>query len=116
MIKPGPIDTGWMTSDLREQLVARQPTGRLGTPADIADTVGFLLSEHGQWITGQLINCNGGYPRWTACGVTKRDSRPDLQSSVLVRRRSAISARVVRARPVESYRREVWLDRVRHRG
>lgn len=52
-----------MTPDLREQLVAMQPTGRLGTPADIAKTVGFLLSEQGQWINGQLINCNGGFPR-----------------------------------------------------
>lgn len=62
VINPGPIDTGWMTAELRAQLVSRQPAGRLGTPADIADTVEFLLSDKGKWITGQLIHCNGGFP------------------------------------------------------
>lgn len=63
VINPGPIDTGWMTDDLRDRLIAMQPTGRLGTPTDIANTVRFLLSEQGQWITGQLLHCNGGFPR-----------------------------------------------------
>lgn len=41
---------------------ARQQTsfGRLGTPEDIADVVGFLVSERARWITGQLIVANGG--------------------------------------------------------
>jgi 3-oxoacyl-[acyl-carrier protein] reductase len=63
VINPGPIDTGWMTPELRNQLTDMQPTGRLGTPTDIANTVRFLLSEQGRWITGQLIHCNGGFPR-----------------------------------------------------
>jgi len=62
VIHPGPIDTGWMSPELRGQLLGMQPTGRLGTPADIADTVRFLLSDQGKWITGQLIHCNGGFP------------------------------------------------------
>ncbi|HZC73176.1 MAG TPA: SDR family oxidoreductase [Jatrophihabitans sp.] len=62
VLNPGPIDTGWMTPELRAQLTERQPTGRLGTPTDIANTVRFLLSDQGQWITGQLIHCNGGFP------------------------------------------------------
>lgn len=62
VINPGPIDTGWMTPEIREHLIGMQPTGRLGTPADIADTVRFLLSEQGRWITGQLIHCSGGFP------------------------------------------------------
>ena len=63
VINPGPIDTGWMTSDDRTDLTAMQPTGRLGTPDDIADLVRFLLSENGMWINGQLLNSNGGFPR-----------------------------------------------------
>ncbi|MCW2657633.1 MAG: oxidoreductase [Jatrophihabitans sp.] len=63
VINPGPIDTGWMTDALRDSLEARQPTGRLGTPADIADLVRFLLSEQGRWINGQLLHCNGGFPK-----------------------------------------------------
>jgi 3-oxoacyl-[acyl-carrier protein] reductase len=63
VINPGPIDTGWMSADLRDELTALQPTGRLGTPEDIANLVRFLLSERGRWVSGQLIHCNGGFPR-----------------------------------------------------
>ena len=52
VINPGPIDTGWMTDDVRAAGIAQQPTGRLGTPADIANLVRFLLSERGGWING----------------------------------------------------------------
>jgi 3-oxoacyl-[acyl-carrier protein] reductase len=62
VINPGPIDTGWMTPELHDQLVTMQPTGRLGTPEDIANLVRFLLSESGRWVTGQLLHCNGGFP------------------------------------------------------
>jgi 3-oxoacyl-[acyl-carrier protein] reductase len=61
VINPGPIDTGWMTPETREQLTAMQPLGRLGTPADTAELVAFLLSPQGAWITGQLIKSNGGF-------------------------------------------------------
>jgi 3-oxoacyl-[acyl-carrier protein] reductase len=63
VINPGPIDTGWMTHEVRERLLADQPTGRLGTPTDTANLVRFLLSERGAWINGQLLHSNGGYPR-----------------------------------------------------
>jgi len=63
VINPGPIDTGWMSSGLRSGIVAMQPNGRLGTPADIAKLVRFLLSESGKWINGQLIHSNGGFPK-----------------------------------------------------
>jgi 3-oxoacyl-[acyl-carrier protein] reductase len=62
VINPGPIDTGWMTAELRADLTARQPIGRLGTPTDIANLVRFLVSEQGQWINGQLIHSDGGFP------------------------------------------------------
>lgn len=61
VVNPGPIDTGWMDDEIREQVAARQPTGRLGTPADTADLVAFLLSAHGGWINGQLLKSDGGY-------------------------------------------------------
>lgn len=63
VINPGPIDTGWMTPEVRTGLLAMQPTGRLGTAGDIANVVKFLLSDEGQWISGQLIHCNGGFPK-----------------------------------------------------
>ena len=61
MINPGPIDTGWMTEEIRRSALDRQPTGRLGTPADTADLVAFLLSDRGAWINGQLLKSDGGF-------------------------------------------------------
>jgi 3-oxoacyl-[acyl-carrier protein] reductase len=60
-VNPGPVDTGWMDAELRTELARRQPTGRLGTPADVARLVSFLLSEDGAWTTGQVIHTDGGF-------------------------------------------------------
>lgn len=61
VLNPGPVDTGWMDLQLREDLTRRQPTGRLGTPADVAGTVAFLISPDGRWVSGQLIKADGGF-------------------------------------------------------
>ena len=61
VLNPGPVDTGWMSDEVREALTARQPGGRLGTPADVAGTVAFLLSPAGRWVSGQLIKSDGGF-------------------------------------------------------
>ena len=60
VINPGPIDTGWMTKELRAEVAAATPLGRLGTPADCANLVTFLCSPEGGWINGQLLHSNGG--------------------------------------------------------
>lgn len=60
-VNPGPIDTGWMDDDLRASLTPRHPLGRLGTPADIAAIVAFLVSEAGRWVSGQLLQTDGGF-------------------------------------------------------
>ncbi|XAS66518.1 SDR family oxidoreductase [Micrococcaceae bacterium Sec5.7] len=61
VLNPGPVDTGWMGPELREDLSRRQPGGRLGTPDDVAGTVAFLLSPAGRWVSGQLIKSDGGF-------------------------------------------------------
>ena len=61
VINPGPIDTGWMTPEIRQMVSAQTPVGRLGTPADTADLVRFLMSDAGGWITGQVLYSNGGF-------------------------------------------------------
>lgn len=61
VVNPGPVDTGWMDETLRAELARRQPSGRLGTPADVARLVSFLLSDDGAWTTGQLIHTDGGF-------------------------------------------------------
>ncbi|MDF0529372.1 SDR family oxidoreductase [Tsukamurella sp. 8F] len=61
VINPGPIDTGWMDDGLRTALTPAHPLGRLGTAADIAAIVAFLISDEGRWVSGQLINTDGGF-------------------------------------------------------
>jgi 3-oxoacyl-[acyl-carrier protein] reductase len=61
VVNPGPIDTGWMDEKTRKRVTERQPTGRLGTPEDVANLVAFLLSPAGSWINGQLIKSDGGF-------------------------------------------------------
>ncbi len=61
VLNPGPVDTGWMDEPLRDELARRHPGGRLGTPADVAGTVAFLLSPEGRWMSGQLVKADGGF-------------------------------------------------------
>ncbi|MDX3694366.1 SDR family oxidoreductase [Streptomyces europaeiscabiei] len=60
VINPGPVDTGWMSEEVRAHCVRATPLGRLGTPQDTAHLVDFLCSREGQWINGQLLMSNGG--------------------------------------------------------
>jgi 3-oxoacyl-[acyl-carrier protein] reductase len=61
VINPGPVDTGWMTDEIRASGIRQTPLGRLGTPADTAHLVDFLCSPEGGWISGQLLMSNGGF-------------------------------------------------------
>lgn len=61
VVNPGPVDTGWMDDELRSGLAARHPLGRLGTPADIASVVSYLISAEGRWTSGQLLHTDGGF-------------------------------------------------------
>ena len=61
VINPGPVDTGYMDEQARQNILARQPTDRLGTPEDVANLVVFLLSPQGGWINGQIIRSDGGF-------------------------------------------------------
>ncbi len=66
-IPPGVIDTPMMRRPIEagtmdvEQVLARAPLGRLGSPDDIAAACAFLCSEGAGYITGQQINVNGGW-------------------------------------------------------
>ncbi len=42
-------------------LVSRIPVGRLGQPQDVADLVAYLCSEHAGFITGAVVDINGGF-------------------------------------------------------
>src|SRR5215469_1558062 len=60
-INPGPNDTGWMPTRLRKQIARRSPMGRIGRPEDAADVVTFLCSPAARCITGQILQCDGGW-------------------------------------------------------
>ncbi len=60
-VNPGPTDTGWMTDEVKRELLPRFPAGRLGQPDDVARLVAFLASPAAQWITGQIIHSEGGF-------------------------------------------------------
>ena len=59
-IAPGFIETD-MTKDLpQEDLKKMVPMGRFGKPEEVAALVGFLVSDEAAYITGEVININGG--------------------------------------------------------
>lgn len=62
-VAPGFIDTD-MTRDLSEEqraaLLAQVPLGRLGTPADVAEAVFYLVGPGGAYVTGTTLHVNGG--------------------------------------------------------
>jgi 3-oxoacyl-[acyl-carrier protein] reductase len=62
-VNPGPTDTGWMTDELKRELAAKFPSGRVGEPEDAARLVAFLAGEEARWITGQIIHSEGGFLR-----------------------------------------------------
>ncbi|MCO5220231.1 MAG: SDR family oxidoreductase [Thermomicrobiales bacterium] len=62
-VNPGPTDTGWMSDELKAILLPQFPMGRIGLPEDAARLVAFLCSEQAGWITGQVMNSEGGFWR-----------------------------------------------------
>lgn len=62
-VNPGPTDSGWISSELRDALLPKFPTGRLGTPEDAARLVAWLAGPDAGWVTGQVIHSEGGFLR-----------------------------------------------------
>ena len=62
-VAPGWIDTAMtaeLTQDLKDKMVAAVPLGRPGTAKEIAAAVRFLASDEAAYITGHVLNVNGG--------------------------------------------------------
>ncbi len=63
-VAPHAIDTPMMkywSDKKREEVIESLPVRRLGTPEDVVAVVSFLVSDEASFITGQIININGGY-------------------------------------------------------
>ena len=62
-VAPGLIQTnmtGAMPQEFKENILKSIPLGRAGTDIDVANAVGFLASEEAAYITGHVLNVNGG--------------------------------------------------------
>jgi NAD(P)-dependent dehydrogenase (short-subunit alcohol dehydrogenase family) len=63
-IAPGPTDTGALHSVVPDAfikpMVAGLPIARIGTPHDHVPALLFLLSDAAAWVTGQIVNVDGG--------------------------------------------------------
>lgn len=62
-LAPGMIETEMtqdMNAEFREKILAAIPLARLGTVQEIADVACFLLSDSARYITGQVIQADGG--------------------------------------------------------
>lgn len=58
-VAPGPVASA-MTAALPERLKALIPVGRMGTPEDVARAVVFLATDDAGFITGEILDVNGG--------------------------------------------------------
>jgi len=62
-IAPGPTDTGALektAGDYAKEMIKSMPIKRLGQPEDMAHAALFLLSDEASWITGHVLNVDGG--------------------------------------------------------
>ncbi|WIB59358.1 SDR family oxidoreductase [Curtobacterium sp. MCLR17_007] len=67
-INPGPVNTGYMDPETTDRsledldaYVASTPFGRVGTPQDPAELIGWLATSSGSWVVGQVLTSDGGF-------------------------------------------------------
>lgn len=61
VVTEGVQSSGLAESDMRKQVEAMTPLGRIGQPQDIAPAVVFLASPDSAWITGETLYISGGF-------------------------------------------------------
>jgi NAD(P)-dependent dehydrogenase (short-subunit alcohol dehydrogenase family) len=62
-VSPGRISTDLLEARSRgreKEWLSHTPVGRFGSPEEVACAVGFLASDHASYITGAVLNVNGG--------------------------------------------------------
>ncbi|MEJ1087197.1 SDR family oxidoreductase [Microbacterium sp. Mu-80] len=67
-VNPGPVNTGYLDADTTDrdlewvpEFLASTPFGRFGRPDDPARLIGWLCSDAGSWVVGQVLTTDGGF-------------------------------------------------------
>ncbi len=63
-VNPGPVDTGYAPPEAHEAVRRHFPQQRWAVPDDPARLIAWLVTDEAAWITGQVINSEGGFRRW----------------------------------------------------
>jgi 3-oxoacyl-[acyl-carrier protein] reductase len=58
-LDPGATDTGWMSEQLKAQIIASSASGRVGLPEDAARIIVFLASEAAENLNGEVVHARG---------------------------------------------------------
>lgn len=62
-VNPGPVDTGYLGAEAFRAMAEMFPFGRFGEPDDPARLIAWLCTDEAYWITGQVIDSEGGFAR-----------------------------------------------------
>ena len=62
-VNPGPVNTGYLDDAPPAFVRAPFPLGRIGEPEDPARLIGWLVSDEGSWVVGQVLDSEGGFRR-----------------------------------------------------
>ena len=67
-INPGPVNTGYLDEETTDrpleaiqERMRRLPLGRFGLPDDPARLIGWLATDEGRWVVGEVITSDGGF-------------------------------------------------------
>ncbi|WP_262927841.1 SDR family oxidoreductase [Microbacterium sp. NIBRBAC000506063] len=67
-VNPGPVNTGYLDAETTDRALealdahlASTPFGRFGRPEDPAELIGWLSTQSGSWVVGQVLTSDGGF-------------------------------------------------------
>jgi 3-oxoacyl-[acyl-carrier protein] reductase len=70
-VNPGPVQTGYIDAALWDHVRPMFPFGRYGFPDDPARLIAWLVTDEADWVTGQVLASEGGFP-WVTGGSDPR--------------------------------------------